>query len=53
MSQRPICPTCADPIYRMQRTPGAVAAYPCNHWLPPAVAQRIADQHHATQEQQS
>lgn len=42
---RPVCPTCAQPLDRMQRCHGVVAAYPCTHWLTPRQARTIADQH--------
>ncbi len=41
---RPTCPECGAVIDRMQRTLGVVATYPCNCWLTPAAARRVAEQ---------
>lgn len=55
------CPSCHRPMARMQRsgpkgTPagqGPAIAYPCQCWLTPAVAQRIAAQIAADNERRS
>jgi hypothetical protein len=50
MNHRPTCPRCSAPVNRLRRSPGIVAAYPCNHWLTPDQAAAVRDAYHARQQ---
>jgi hypothetical protein len=41
MAIKPSCASCSQPVDRLQRSFGIVAAYPCYHWLTSDQANRV------------
>lgn len=49
MAERPGCPSCRQPVFRLQRwapahaPAGPAIAYPCQCWVPPHKAAELVD----------